>query len=202
MDFSQIGQQFGLSPAQTQAAFEALAPALGAGLQRNGSGNDVLGGLLQQLGAAQASGGLSNPDILTKSGNDVLGQIFGSKDVSRGVAAKASQATGIGADLLKKMLPIFASIVMAQLAKQMTGSAQTGTGGGGLGDILGQVLGGAGGGGQQGGGLGGILGQVLGGAMGGGGQQGGGLGGILGQVLGGAGGGEDLLRSIEASLRK
>ena len=53
-------------------------------------------------------------------------------------------------------------------------------GAGGLGDILGQLTGAAGG---QGGGLGGALGQILGGA--GGGQ--GGLGGALGQILGGAG---------------
>ena len=51
--------------------------------------------------------------------------------------------------------------------------------GGGLGGMLGQVLGGAGGGG----GLGGMLGQVLGGA-----GAAGGLGGALGQILGGAGG--------------
>jgi uncharacterized membrane protein YebE (DUF533 family) len=63
---------------------------------------------------------------------------------------------------------------------------------GGLGDILGQVLGGGTGGTTrmpQGGGLGDILGQVLGGAQGS--PAGGGLGDILGQVLGGgaAGGG-------------
>jgi uncharacterized membrane protein YebE (DUF533 family) len=59
------------------------------------------------------------------------------------------------------------------------------SGGGGLGDILGQVLGGRSGGSrsQPGGGLGDILGQVLGGGAGG--ASGGGLGDILGQVLGG-----------------
>jgi uncharacterized membrane protein YebE (DUF533 family) len=62
--------------------------------------------------------------------------------------------------------------------------------GGGLGDILGQVLGGqpqSGGGGQPPGGLGDILGQVLGGQPQGrtGGQGSGDIGDILGQVLGG-----------------
>ncbi|MFG1200897.1 DUF533 domain-containing protein [Xanthobacter aminoxidans] len=83
------------------------------------------------------------------------------------------------------------------------GGAQQGGGGlpGGLGDILGQVLGGgaggsgAGGGAQGGGGLPGGLGDILGQVLGGGGQRGGsggapsglpgGLGDILGQVLGG-----------------
>jgi uncharacterized membrane protein YebE (DUF533 family) len=62
------------------------------------------------------------------------------------------------------------------------GQAAAVPGGGGLGDILGQLTGAAGG---QGGGLGGALGQILGGA--GAGQ--GGLGGALGQILGGAGAG-------------
>jgi uncharacterized membrane protein YebE (DUF533 family) len=75
------------------------------------------------------------------------------------------------------------------LGQVLGGGAQGGSAGGGLGDILGQVLGGqaSGAGGRAqpgGGGLGDILGQVLGGTQGG--RAGGGLGDILGQVLGGA----------------
>jgi len=36
--------------------------------------------------------------------NDVLGQIFGSKDVSRTVAQSAAEETGLEPSLLKKML--------------------------------------------------------------------------------------------------
>jgi hypothetical protein len=202
MDLSDIGQQFGLTPAQTKAAFEALAPVVAAGLQRNGNAGGGLTDIIDAMTRGQSGG----TGALTKHGNDVLGEIFKSKDVSRGVADEVSATTGIGPAILKKLLPIIASIVMAQLAKQMTSGGSSG--GGGLGDILGQVLGG----GQQpqgssgGGGLGDILGQVLGGA--GGGQSGGGdLGDILGQVLGGAGGGEatraggSLLDSVEKALR-
>lgn len=68
--------------------------------------------------------------------------------------------------------------------------AQTGghSGGGGLEDILGSVLGGSGSSGG-GGGLGDILGSVLGGGSGQSGGGGGGLGDILGNVLGGGAGG-------------
>jgi uncharacterized membrane protein YebE (DUF533 family) len=73
------------------------------------------------------------------------------------------------------------------------GTNTRGASGGGLGDILGQVLGGqpqgsSGGGGQLPGGLGDILGQVLGGGQPAGrstGGRGGDIGDILGQVLGG-----------------
>ena len=202
MDLAEIGRQFGLTPEQTQAAFDQLAPVVAAGMQRNGSAGG-LGGIIASMTKSQPS----STDALTKHGNDVLGEVFGSKEVSRGVADHVSQSTGIGSAVLKKMLPIIASMVMAQIARSMTSNAGASTGGGGLGDILGQVLGG--GAGQQpqaqGGGLGDILGQILGGGAGGQ-SSGGGLDDILGQVLGGSGGGQtsaggSLLDSVERSLR-
>jgi hypothetical protein len=49
-------------------------------------------------------------------GNGILGHILGSKDVSRQVAAQASARTGIGADVLKKMLPLVATLAMGESA--------------------------------------------------------------------------------------
>jgi hypothetical protein len=180
MDLTEIGRQFGLTPEQTQAAFEQLAPVVAAGMQRNGNAGGGLGNILGQITQGQPS----DTGSLTKHGNDVLGEVFGSKEVSRGVADHVSQSTGIGSAILKKMLPIIASMVMAQIAKQMTSSAGASTGGGGLGDILGQILGGGAGGQSGGGGLGDILGQVLGGSG-----------------VGGTSAGGSLLDSVERSLR-
>jgi hypothetical protein len=178
MDIGALGQQFGLTPEQTRAVMEQLGPVIAAGMRRNADQGSA-GGLGDILGGMLGSGGQVDP---TSAGNDILGQIFGSKEVSRGVANEVSAQTGVGAAVIKKLLPILASVILAQLA-----SGKGGAGGGGLGDILGSVLGG----GQQqgGGGLGDILGSVLGSTAGGGQSQGGGLGDILGQVLGGAGGG-------------
>ena len=72
-------------------------------------------------------------------GNDVLGQIFGSKEVSRTVAAGAEQQTGISSELLKQMLPIVAMMVAGYMAKQ---SGDSGSKGGGLGGLIGGLLGG------------------------------------------------------------
>jgi hypothetical protein len=77
-------------------------------------------------------------------GNQVLGQIFGSPDVSRAVAGQASANTGIPADLLKKMLPMIAMAAAGFMAK--SASAAPAEGGGGLGGLLGQVAGMLGGG--------------------------------------------------------
>jgi uncharacterized protein YidB (DUF937 family) len=82
-----------------------------------------------------------------------------------------------GSGALAALLPI----VIAMLANRQRG-AGGGLGGGGLGDLLGQALGGGRGAGA-GGGLGDILGQVLGGGAGGGAPGGaGGLGGLLEQL--------------------
>jgi hypothetical protein len=185
MDLSAIGQQFGLSEEQTRAAFDALSPVVASGVRRSAQSETGLQDILKSaLGNTQS--------LDSSSGNEILGQIFGSKDVSRGVAQQLSATSGIGAAVLKQLLPIVASIVMGQVAKKMGGGAAAPSGGGGLGDILGDILGG----GQQrqqqpqsgGGGLGDILGDILGG---GGGQQqgpqgqGGSLEDMLKDILGG-----------------
>ena len=116
MDLSEIGRQFGLDEAQTRAAVEALTPVVAAGMRRNGGPG---GGLNDIIKSITQGGAPEETDAATSQGNDILGEIFGSKEVSRGVANELSATSGIGASILKKMLPIIASIVMAQVAKQM-----------------------------------------------------------------------------------
>jgi hypothetical protein len=178
-----IAQQLGVNEQVAEAGAAALLPAILGGFkkttQAQPGGLEGLGGLLGQLGG----GGLfdsvvSSDPTPVEQGNDVLGQIFGSKDVSRSVAGHASAQTGIDPSILKQMLPILAMLVAGYLAKQSGGGE-----GGGLGGLIGGMLGG--GGQASGGGLGGMLGNVLGGALGGGQQAapaGGGLGG-LGSLL-------------------
>ena len=169
-----MAKELGVSPSIAKAGADALLPAILGGFKKQAQSGGVegLGGLLGQLGG----GGLldsvlgSQPTPVNQ-GNDVLGQIFGSKDVSRTVAGQAATETGIDSGLLKQMLPILAMMVAGYMAKQGGGQS----GGGGLGDLIGGALGGAGGSG----GLGGMLGNVLGGGAGG---ASGGLGG-LGKML-------------------
>jgi len=198
------GAQFGLSEEQTRMAFEALAPVIASGLRRNvDSGDDGLVSLVQALNAGNHGRYLEEEDAVQfdnarEEGNAILGHAFGDPEVSRAVAMQAAQETGIGGDVLKKLLPVIAGMVMAGLSKSMfggRGSSSADQGGGGLGDILGDVLGGGSRSPQagreaQGGGLGDILGDILGGGasrapQGGRETQGGGLGDVLGDILGG-----------------
>lgn len=91
---------------------------------------------------------------------------------------------GASGSLVSRMLPLLAPLVMSWLAGKVRDGGSGRSGGGGLGDILGDVLGGAVSGGRagsDGGGLGDLLGGVLGGAAGGG---RGGLDDLLGSILG------------------
>ena len=83
VDVGGLASQFGISPEQANAAVGALLPAVLGGLQKS----EQAGGL-GQIGNIVAGMGAPEQDI--DNGNNILGQIFGSKDVSRQVASHAS----------------------------------------------------------------------------------------------------------------
>jgi hypothetical protein len=187
----QLGSQFGLGQQQTTSALSALVPALAAGLQRNAQSEGGLSSLVSALTGGSHQQYVDNPSTLANpatvdDGNAILGHVFGSKDVSRQVAAQASSATGIGQDILKKMLPMAAALVMGALARHASTSAgSAGASGGALGNALGGSLGGSLAsaiGPSLMGMLGATLNQSQAGTTGAG---GGGLAGMLGQILGG-----------------
>lgn len=141
---NQIAGQFGLPQGQAQSAIEALLPALTGGLRNNVQQEGGLDSLLGALTSGSHSQYLDDPSTLanestTLDGNAILGHLLGSKDVSRQVAANASAQTGIGADLLKQMLPVVASLAMGALSKQ-TVSAGPSNAAGGVMDMIGGLL--------------------------------------------------------------
>lgn len=166
-----IAGQLGISPEMAQVGAGALLPAIVGGFQKQsdvaGGGVGGLGSLIGMLGGLGGAGLADNvlgpQETDVTKGNDILGQIFGSKDVSRTVAGHAAGQTGLNPELLKKMLPILAMLVGGYLSSR--GGAQ-GEGQGGAGGILGSILGSMMGGGQQaapasGGGLLGGLGSLI-----------------------------------------
>ena len=118
--------QFGLSKQQTQSAIEALMPAFSAGLKQNASDPKGVAGFMQALSTGQHAQYFDDMNNAfqpqgIEEGNGILGHLFGSKEVSRAVATQAEQATGVGQDILKQMLPVIASTLMGGLFKQSTG---------------------------------------------------------------------------------
>ncbi|MCI5078460.1 DUF937 domain-containing protein [Oricola sp.] len=143
---AQMARQFGMNNAQMEQAIAALMPAFSTGLKRNASDPMGVGNFLQALATGNHAKYFED---MTKAftpagvseGNGILGHLFGSKEVSRAVAAQAAAATGIGQEILKQMLPIMASTMMGGLYKQSTGQMNAMPGfGAAQGNVIGQVI--------------------------------------------------------------
>jgi hypothetical protein len=142
-----MARELGVSESQAATGAEALIPAILGGFKKQAqqpSGLDGFGSLLGQLGGGSLLDDVLSPQATDLGrGNDVLGQIFGSRDVSRTVAQDAASRSGLDPALLKKMLPMLAMLVAGYLSRQGGGAMQPGApSGGGLGGLLGGLLGG------------------------------------------------------------
>jgi hypothetical protein len=131
-----MARELGVSEDEAASGAAALAPAILGGFSKQAQaqpgGANGLGDLLERLGG----GGLLDQVLApqptdVRPGNDVLGQIFGSKDVSRAVAQNAASQSGLAPGLLQKMLPILAMLISGYMARQHSGGAGATGGGGG-----------------------------------------------------------------------
>lgn len=162
---AQIAQELGIDQQTAMTGAAALLPAVLGGFKKQAqaqpNGLDGLAGMLGGLGGGGLLDAVLSPQATPiDQGNAVLGQIFGSPDVSRQVAGQASGATGLSPELLKKLLPIVAMAAAGMMAKSASAGGAAAPAQGGLGGLLGQVMGGLTGGGAAApaaaGGLGGL----------------------------------------------
>ena len=141
-----MAARVGLTPDQAQAAMAALLPAVTGGMAKQAqSGNSAV--VDQLAGSAAAYTGSAAGDGAVAQGQDILGSIFGSKDVSRAVAALAAGQTGLDIGALKALLPMVATMAASAL-------------GNGSGAASGGLLGGLLGGGNAKGAAGALLGML------------------------------------------
>lgn len=186
-----IANKLGADEGEVSNAIKTLIPALVGGVAENVQADSIDSSDLESAVSAQAAsglldGGVSVDQVDAGEGNQIVSKIFGGNDSNQVASALAGTGAG-GGDLIKRLLPILAPIVLAYIGKQFAqknaapaGEAQAS--GGGLGDILGSILGGATGGGAA---ANNPLGSILGSVLGGGGNQGNAIGEILGGLLGG-----------------
>jgi len=141
----QIGTQVGLAPDQVTTALSALMPALAGGFQRNIQSQGGLESLMAALSSGNHGQYIDNPTSLAgqsavTDGNGILGHLLGSKEVSREVASRAAAQTGLSAEVLKRLLPLAATLMMGAFSKQAGhGSGPTvplGASGGGIAAML------------------------------------------------------------------
>lgn len=155
LPIDQLAAQLGVDPQTAAQAAAAVIPSLIGGLQHNADqGNEqAIAGALVQHSSSNLfdSGSVDLNSVDAADGAKIVQHIFG--DQSTQLAHAIGQKTGANGNLVNQLMPILAPIVLAYLAKKLTGSQQS-AGGGMLGSILGGILTGGGlgsflGGGQQ-----------------------------------------------------
>jgi hypothetical protein len=110
-----MAQQFGLTTEQTARAFEALMPALTLGLQRSVGMDPNSFARMFGLEAARPA---------AAPGLDALSQMFGSAQLLQAVLQQASATSGVGAQVLRQMLPMMAGAVVASIVHVMLNQPQ------------------------------------------------------------------------------
>ncbi|KIS28030.1 hypothetical protein TV39_07335 [Arthrobacter sp. SPG23] len=176
----QIAGLLGTDRETARAAVEAAVPTLLAGMQSNVQAPEGAASLESALAQHQnglVDGGVDAAQVDTADGEKIVSHVFGGQqDQVANQLAGTANLGGVGGDLVRKLLPILAPIVMSYLANKILGGRNAQAGGGAAGDAAG---------GPGGIDLGSILGGILGGASQGGAGAQGGLGDILGGILGG-----------------
>jgi len=147
-----MAKQFGLNESQMEQAMAALMPAFSTGLKRNAANPMDMSNFLSALAGGSHAQYFENMQAAfspqaKQEGNGILGHLFGSKEVSRAVAAQAEAATGIGQEIFKQMLPVLATSVMGGLFKQASGGqsasqmqANAMGGSNPIGDLIGEMM--------------------------------------------------------------
>lgn len=104
-------------------ALGGLIPGVASNLKKNAEQSGGVEALFNALQKGNHNQYLDKPELAVSNdgvldGNNILGHIMGSKDASRSLAGQASNLTGLDSSLLKKMLPVVASLVMGALSKE------------------------------------------------------------------------------------
>ena len=100
MDVSSLAARFGVSTDQAQSALGSLMPAVLGGFQKKVDANDL-------APATGAVGDAARPD--SDAVNNVLGHIFGNKDVSRQVVHAGTSRSRDGPSMTASRTPVSSS---------------------------------------------------------------------------------------------
>jgi len=120
-----IAENFGLSPEQAQSAIEALTPALAIGLKNAATNPEVLEKVIAGVAHPTHQGAFDDPAIAHGEDAGVLGQsavsnLFGSGSAAGQIAQAAAREAGLRPDLLGRLLPVLASVVLAVFLSHLT----------------------------------------------------------------------------------
>ena len=169
---SDIAKQFGISEDVAEAAVKQIIPTIVGGMAANAKDSSGAASLEKALTKHTSTSGkkVSVKDIDTADGEKIVNNVFGAKKSEVAAAVADSSSGDVTKELIAKLLPVVAPIVIAFIAQQFLGQKTAApaaeepkaapASSGGIGDLLGGLLGSSQG--QE------VLGSVLGGLLGGG----------------------------------
>lgn len=181
-----IAAKLGVSPDEAKKAVEEGGAVLLTGLAKNAESSEGSAAIQKALKKHEGATPTKVDDIDQADGDKIVKHVLGDKQAE--VTTKLTESKETAGIDFGKLLPMLAPIVMNLIANASKGKADKSaageeSGGGGIGDLIGGLVGG----GSSSGGGG--IGDLLGGLIGGGSKSGSGggidLGGILGGLLGG-----------------
>lgn len=115
-----MARQFGLSLADAQRAVETLLPAFSLGFRRNAMNPGAFAPFLDALSSGRYAPFFDGTTMMPGSGApgaELMGQIFGSPEVTRQIAQQASAMSGIGAQVLQQMMPTMGAVLMGGMTR-------------------------------------------------------------------------------------
>ncbi|MFN0218187.1 MAG: DUF937 domain-containing protein [Hyphomicrobium sp.] len=118
-----LASAFGIPRDKAAAAASAILEALSLRVERNTLSRGGVADLVSLLGDSSAGRALDDPQGLASPaiadvGNGVLDVLIGDKHISRGIAGRAANQSGLDADVVKRMLPAMASLFVGGLQRE------------------------------------------------------------------------------------
>jgi hypothetical protein len=118
-----IATAFSIDQQQAASAVSSLVDNLKARLRRNMLSRGGIADVLSLVTRPPLAQDLSEPTTLASAavaeqGNRILDVLIGNKHVSRGIAASAASQAGLDEGTVEKMLPVVASLLIADLQRQ------------------------------------------------------------------------------------
>lgn len=118
-----LAKAYGLDAEKAAAVTEAVSEALAHRMERATLSRSGLADLLEIIGAQgreaylKSDAPLDSPDVRA-DGIGILSQLVGSKDQSRGLAARVARETGLDGSTIEAMLPSIAAVVMGAVSQR------------------------------------------------------------------------------------
>jgi hypothetical protein len=117
-----LARQFGLSQEQATRAAAALLPAVFLGLQRSAADPNAFAKLMNGFNSGPFAAFFNDPSQpvprqAQTQGELMLGQIFGSTELTRAVAEQAATWSGVGAQVIQQIMPIMAAAAVGSLSR-------------------------------------------------------------------------------------